>query len=106
MTYTGPERRDHTDLTDALDSFTEEVRRLSRLIEGENGMVNRGIVGRLDDLTHTDAKLDASIQTLGSRVRTLEQRWQNLKWALVGYAAGGGILGGVMAAVILRATGG
>ena len=105
MTYSGPERRDSPDVTAALVALTGQVHKLARLIEGENGSINRGVLGALTDLTFTDTKLDKNICDLTVRVSTVERRWSNLKWALIGYASGGGLLGGSLAAVLLKAAG-
>lgn len=84
----------------ALADLTEEVRRLARLIEGESGRfpINRGLLGAIEDLTHTDTKLDR-------RVTTLEEQWTHAKWAIIGAAAGGGLLGSVGIDLLRRAMG-
>ena len=105
MTYSGPERRDNTDIATALNALTGQVNKLGRLIEGETGSLNRGVLGALTDLTFTDSRLDKNISDLTVRVSTVERRWSNLKWGLVGYAAGGGLLGGSLAAVLLKLAG-
>ena len=87
MTYSGPERRDSPDVTAALVALTGQVHKLARLIEGENGSINRGVLGELTDLTCTDTQLDG-------RLVKLEKEWARFKWVVVGAATTGGVAGG------------
>lgn len=100
MNYEGPERRANGSIEHRIDRLTELVHRLARLIEGENGAghINRGIVGSVQDLTHTDAKLD-------KRLAELEAQWSRFKWTLAGAALGGGLAGGFAFDLIRHAIG-
>ena len=108
--YVGPERRTATSpehLADLLREVTsaeirkavrpvgEQVSRLARLIEGENGGrgLNAGVLGAITGLENTGAKLEA-------RVIGLERKWDRLRWTVGGWALGGGLGGGSMVAWI------
>ena len=98
MTYTGPERRTPDQIMGQLIVLEGCVNRLTRLIEGDtNGTprsFSRGICGEVEDLIHTQAKVDM-------RVAQLEKKWDRIKWMVVGAAAGGGVAGGGLLQLIL-----
>ena len=98
MTYSGPERRDSPDIAAALVALTNQVHKLGRLIEGENGSINRGVLGAIKDLVRTDTNLDI-------RLGKVEKEWARFKWVVVGAAMTGGVAGGVGFDLIRGAVG-
>lgn len=57
-------------------------------------------------LAEQEAKRVAANNELETRVEHIEQQINGFRWFIAGIAAGGGVLGGVVASAITRALGG
>ncbi len=118
MSYTGPERRTlpsdfhdrlalllqevtAAEVAKAIAPLSDEVTRLRRVIEGENGgsIFSIGVVGAIEKVVKTDEAHD-------TRLTALEKRWDRLRWTVAGAALGGGIGGGGIVAWIIHTFGG
>ena len=98
--YSGPERRDEPPINHVLENLVLEVQKNGRLLRGEgNGtLLNKGVVGALVDLCAAD-------QVLALRIAKVEKEWGRFKYTLMGFAAGGGVLGGLGFDLIRTAMG-
>lgn len=116
--YQGPERRRIPDdfhdqlalllqevtsaeVAKAVGPISDEITRLRRVIEGENGgsVFSIGVVGAIEKVIRTDEAHDA-------RLTKLEARWDRLRWTVAGSALGGAVGGGGLVVWISKLLGG
>lgn len=82
-----------------LHKLEAELRSLRRTLAGDGTAVNLGVIGVLEE--HT--KIQAAHER---RIGNVEKTIQRVKWTVVGYAAGGAMVGGGLVAAVAKVLSG
>lgn len=90
---------DLAELRRGLEQLSDQVHEINVALTGNGLGVSHGLVGCVQ-------RLEKQAEEQNTRIGCVEGRWQKAKWALIGIAAGSGLGGAGLTALILKAAGG
>jgi len=89
---------DLAELQRGLEEITVQVEQINVALTGNGLGVSHGLIGCVQ-------KIEAQQEVQVGQISCIENRWQRVKWALIGVALGSGVGGGGIAYGLLRAVG-
>jgi hypothetical protein len=88
---------DLAELQRGLETLTEQVEQINVALTGNGLGVSHGLIGCVQ-------RLDQQQSNQAAQITCIENRWQKIKWAIVGIALGSGLGGAGLATALLKAV--